>query len=135
MTKRLIYSFAATLFAAASLYAEPPIRAQIPFPFHVGGSVLPAGVYTTDMSIRSGVVLMLRSADSKSSAVVLTNGVLATGESNQPRFVFQRYGDEYFLYQVWTGQSGVGHQLAKSRLEIEVEARAKRGIQTILATK
>lgn len=135
MTKRLIYSFAATLLAAASLYAEPPIKAQIPFSFHVGNSTFPAGSYTTNTNVASGTVLVLKSADGKSSAMVLITGMQSAGGPTQPTLVFHKYGDEFFLSQVWSGNGGAGHQLVKTRHEAELEAAAKRSIQTVVASR
>ena len=135
MTKRLFYSFAAIWLAAACLYAEPPITVQIPFPFHVGDSVLPAGSYTAGAHLGSGSLIVLRSADGKSSVMALSNGAHSSDGRTQPRLIFNRYGDEYFLFQVWTGSDGDGRQLMQSRHEAELSAAAKRNVQTVVASR
>jgi hypothetical protein len=135
MTKRLTYSFAVICLVAGSLHAGTAITAEIPFPFHVGNSILPAGSYTTDTRIASSAVLCLRSADGKTSVMVLSNGVLSASGSTQPRFIFNRYGSEYFLSQVWAGSGGDGHEVVKTRREAELAAAAKRNVQTIVATR
>jgi hypothetical protein len=135
MTKRLFYSFAVIGLAAACLHAEPPITAHIPFPFHVGDSVLPAGSYTAGTNMGSGSLIVLRSADCKSSVMALSNGVHPSDGHTQARFVFNRYGDEYFLFQVWTGPGGSGRQLIPSRHEAELAAAAKRNVQTVVASR
>jgi hypothetical protein len=135
MTKRVLYSFAVIGLAAACLYAEPPITAQIPFPFHVGDSVLPAGSYTTSNIGGSGTLLVLRSADGKASVIVLSSAVHPSDGPAQPTLVFNRYEEKYFLSQVWTGSGGSGRQLRQSRHETEMAAAAKRNVQTVVATR
>jgi hypothetical protein len=132
MTKRLLYTYAVIVLGAACLYAQLPITAEIPFPFHVGNSILPAGSYTADTNIASGAVLRLRAAEGKSGVMAVSNGVYAPGRT-QPRFVFNKYGDEYFLFQVWTDASG--HQLVQTRHEAELAAAAKRNVQTVVASR
>jgi hypothetical protein len=135
MTKRLFYSFAAIGLAAACLYAGPPVTAHIPFPFHVGDTVLPAGSYTAGTNMGSGALIVLRSADGKSSVMTISNGAHSPDGRTQPRLIFNRYGDEYFLFQVWTGPGGEGRQLMQSKREAEMAAAAKRNIQTVVASR
>ena len=40
--------------------------------------------------------------------------------SEQTKLVFQRYGDQYFLSEIWMEGNKVGHQLAKSRREVKM---------------
>jgi hypothetical protein len=133
MTKRLMYSFTVILLAAASMHAAQPITAEILFSFNVGDSTFPSGSYTADTSVASGSVLRLRSADGKSSVLILSYGTLAPSGQNQPKLVFHRYGNEFFLYQVWMGNGETGRELRKSRREAEVAAAAQRSTQTIIA--
>ena len=134
MTKRVIYNFSVILLAAASVYAAEPVTAQIPFSFHVGDSILPSGSYTADTNAGSGSVLHLRSADGKSSAMILSYGVPAAGRQTQPKLIFHKYGDEYFLFQVW-GAGDIGRELVQSRREAEFAAAARRDTQTVIAKR
>jgi hypothetical protein len=134
MKQRLMYSSTLILFAAASAFAEQAIKAQIPFPFHMGGSIMPEGSYTVDSTVARGV-LRFRSADGTSSAMTLSNEVQSVAIPTQPKLVFNRYKDQYFLSQVWAGGSNTGHELLKSHLEKEVAAAAKRTTAILQATK
>jgi len=134
MTKRLIYSFAVILLEAASVYADQPVTAQIPFSFHVGNSTFPSGSYTADSNVSAVGVLCLRSADGKSAVLVLSHGVQSSAGPTQARLIFHKYGEEYFLFQVWSSGDS-GRELLKSRRETELAAGAKRSIQTILAQR
>jgi hypothetical protein len=133
MKKRLFYGLAAVGLAAVCLYAESPITAQIPFPFRVGDSILPAGSYTAN--IASGAVLVLRSVDGKSTAMAISNGVHPSGGRTQPMLIFNRYGDEYFLFQVWPEPGESGRQLLQSRHEAELAAAVKRNAQAVVAIR
>jgi len=135
MTKRLIYSFAAFCLAAACLHAGQQMTASIPFQFHVGRSVFPAGSYTTETALGTGNVVMLRSRDGKSSVMVLSNSaVQSRGRHMIPSLIFHRYGDQYFLFQVWTGPDS-GREFVPSRQEAELAAAAKRAMRTVVATR
>jgi hypothetical protein len=136
MTKRLIYGLAMLWLGMAYTYAGgPPITVEIPFPFHVGDSILPAGSYTATTNIASGAVVGLRSSDGKSSVLAVSNGVHSSVGPTHPALIFNRYGDEYFLSQVWTGAGAMGRQLRQSRRESELAAAAKRNTQTVLASR
>jgi len=136
MTTKLIRNFGVALFAAASLCAQAPqtIVVQVPFGFHAGPSMLPAGEYTVDTDAAPGIV-RLRSADFKSAAMIQTNAVQSRSTSEVGKLVFHRYGDEYFLSQVWKSGADTGRELRVSRREMEVAANARRGIEPIIARK
>jgi len=136
MTTQLIRNLSVALLAAASMYAQgsQTLTVQIPFGFHAGTSVLPSGEYTVDTAAGPGVV-RLRSADSKSAVMILSMSVQAPGPPSQGKLVFHKYGDEYFLSQIWKAGNNTGCELRKSRREIEVAANARRGIESIMAKK
>src|SRR5207245_6098491 len=102
--------------------------------FHVGNSMLPSGEYTVDTDAAPGV-LRLRSADFKSSAMINTIAVQTLATPDKGKLVFHKYGDEYFLSQVWKPGANIGNQLRKTQREIEVAANAPRGLETIMAKK
>lgn len=104
------------LFAAAALLAQTtPSRrlmtVNIPFAFSVEDHFLPAGKYlvltvTPERSIR------IAGIDGKHSAIVNTLPNYARTPSPNSRLVFHRYGNAYFLVQVWT----VGQNVARNPL-------------------
>ena len=134
MTKRLTYGLAVICLLAGYLHAGSGVTAEIPFPFHVGDSILPPGLYTTDR-LASGDVLHLRSDDCKTSVLVLSTSVHPSDGPGQPRLVFNRYGNEYFLSQVWTGSGVAGREIRKTRRESQIAADATRNVQTIVARR
>jgi hypothetical protein len=136
MKTQLIRNFIVALFAAASVYAQgsPRLTVQVPFGFHVGASMLPAGKYTVDTDVAPSVV-RLRSADSKSTVMILANSVQASTTTSQGKLIFNQYGDEYFLSQVWKAGTNAGSELRKTKREFEVASHARRGIQPVMASK
>jgi hypothetical protein len=136
MTTKLIRAFGVALFAAASLLAQgsQTILVDVPFGFHMGPSIFPAGEYTVYTDASTGLVRM-RSADSKSSAMIQTHAVQSRSTPEVGKLIFHKYGDEYFLAQVWKPGSDTGRELRVSRREMEVAANTRRGIEPLVARK
>jgi len=124
MKKQLSVAFAAVVLVlaiSAPLAAQSwHLTANIPFEFTVAGKVLPAGSYAIQNS-NDGSVVTLQSADTGASALVLTQ---RAPEYSQDRSVatltFNRYGDTYFLSQIWNGFTGSGRELAPGKTEREL---------------
>ena len=90
------------VFAVASVHAQAPSKVEIniPFEFSAGRTTMPAGVYT--IKRLSGENVTLRSADGKSTVILnapVTNN--STDPNAVERLVFDRYGDQYALSQIW----------------------------------
>ena len=95
------------------------VKADIPFEFTVGDKALPAGEYAIRSATTGGEAMMIRSEDAKSVALRLTNAIADKRNVGQVQLVFHRYGERYFLAEVWTGESG--RELLKSRQERAIE--------------
>lgn len=65
-------------------------------------------------------VLAIDNRDSHGSALRITSEIMGNRKSENARLVFHRYGNRYFLAEVWMGERN-GSQLAKSREERAVE--------------
>jgi hypothetical protein len=103
------------------------VKANIPFDFIVGKKEFKAGSYTVERVSTLSGTLVLRSEDNSNTVGFNVNGV--SDRSNEgARLVFRRYGNQYFLAQVFDGVSGEGKQLIKS--DAEREAAKKRDIIT-----
>jgi hypothetical protein len=124
MKKQLSALFAlGLLMATASAYAQTiRVKAEIPFNFVVTAGTLPSAEYTIQSVQNIDHLLTLSSAGQK-SIVFLANPCLllkATEVSGESKLVFRRYGDQYFLSEIWMEGSSVGYQLRKSRRELEM---------------
>ncbi|MGH9850826.1 MAG: hypothetical protein ACREBD_13395 [Blastocatellia bacterium] len=111
----------AVALAAVAVYANPAsgLKANIPFDFSVGDKTLPAGVYTVVPQTTSSV-LRIRCEDGRTGVLVQTHGLQARREQDQTKLVFHRYGDQYFLSQVWTAGDSNVREIQKSRTEREL---------------
>jgi len=108
------------LFATASAYAQTAaLKANIPFNFIVTGKSLPAGEYAIRSLSTSERVLVIRGSD-KSANMVMANPCESARPSDKTKLVFHRYGDRYFLSQIWTAGNSSGAELPQSPREAEV---------------
>ena len=104
------------------------VSAQVPFDFTVANKDFRAGECHVRKINSAGNVLLIESADATARLVTLTNGTgPAKGEKMEARLVFHRYGNKYFLSQVWMGGEMTGRELQKSRQESAI-ARELRAI-------
>jgi hypothetical protein len=107
------------LFATASAYAQTALQANVPFNFIVAGNTLPAGEYTIRSLDTNARVLVIRGSD-ESQKMVMANSCASAKPSDTTKLVFHRYGDRYFLSQIWTAGNSSGAELPPSRRESEV---------------
>lgn len=103
--------------AVTSVSAQTPTGAEvsIPFDFSAGKASLKAGTYV--IIRKSDSMLQIRHANEKKT--ILVNAPLTIGSRDYragERLVFNRYGDEYFLTQVWF-TADQGKQLLPSNAE------------------
>ena len=124
----------ASVFAGSVLaQARTTLRANVPFEFTVGKVKMPAGLYDIEAGLASNI-LVVGSREQKAWTMVLTTPVEITSNKIEPRLVFRRYGNEYFLAQVWSTADGAGRILPKSIFEKELSARSTAGpVETSIA--
>ncbi len=104
--------------ASANAQLSTPIRAKIPFDFTVGDKKLPAGEYTfSRLSFLNTTTMLISSVDSSTHLFQSTFGAQVLTPKNESTLVFHKYGDQYFLEQIWTGGEQEGTQLPESRGE------------------
>jgi hypothetical protein len=106
------------LFATASAYAQTMLQANVPFNFIVAGKTLPAGEYTVHSLGTIQRVLLIRGSDM--SQMVVVNSCASAKPSDTAKLVFHRYGDRYFLSQIWTAGNSSGAELPPSTRESEI---------------
>ena len=66
------------------------------------------------------------------SALFTTMPVRANQTQEETKLVFHKYGDQYFLSQIWTPGGSTGRELLMPRLERELAKNAKIARQTIV---
>lgn len=123
VTMLMLVGAIALMAALVSAHAQATVSvvANIPFEFAVGGKTLAAGEYSVRDFTDTGNALLIRSRDSKNAAVRLTNSIQKRDAPQQSKLIFHRYGQRYFLSEVWTQGERTGRQLQKSSEERAME--------------
>ena len=98
------------------------LTANIPFDFSVADQKLPAGKYWINRAQPSNgdLILQIRSKDGHANVLNMTIPKVTLNQVNRGALVFHRYGDDYFLSEVWPEGSSTGRELPKSRAEREL---------------
>ena len=125
MTKRFYLHLATVVMISAigvSANAQSRNRQQlcvnVPFAFNVGNSTLPAGDYNVSV-VNPGSdqsVLQIASRDGKSTTMIQTIDVMGWA-SSKGKLSFRRYGDQYFLAQIWMATESTGFATPNSKTE------------------
>jgi hypothetical protein len=109
------------LLVGASAYGQTVnMKVNVPFNFIVRGATLPSGQYTIQGLGTAGNAISIRTADNKAMSLVLATRCESLKTSEKTKLVFHRYGDRYFLAQIWMAGSNSGHEIPKSPRETEV---------------
>jgi hypothetical protein len=100
--------------------AQEMLVVNIPFDFVAGNMTLPAGEYSIKVTAPERTLLLIDRKDAAASAFMNTNPVVKTEMQTESKMIFNRYGDRYFLSEVWSAGNSRGRQLSKSRREMEM---------------
>jgi hypothetical protein len=125
------------LFTAATLFAQTEnhqlMTVKVPFSFSVQDHSLPAGEYNI-FTVLPERAIRITSTDGRHSAIVNTLPNYANSVSESSRLIFHRYGDEYFLAQVWTLGQTVGRNPISSQRAMDLASNgSSRQTWTVLA--
>jgi hypothetical protein len=105
------------VLAVANAQAQVPTKVvvRVPFDFTAGKTTLKLGTYTIRQT--NGLALLIKSADGgKGTLIAAPLAIGSEAAKGGERLVFNRYGEQYFLSQIWwTANSG--RQLYPSKLE------------------
>jgi hypothetical protein len=118
------------LLAAVSAFGQQRTRVDIPFEFHLAGTVLPAGQYEVIVGAHNMEnLLSVECAECRAQANATTFGIGGGADAlTEGRLVFNKYGETYFLSQVWSPGYSQGRAMNQSKTEHEI-ARATRSDQ------
>ena len=131
-TRALVMAGVMALTAMATTrvaQAQELLAVNIPFDFVAGNTQLPAGEYNVRVSAQTHTIILISRRDSATSALLVTNAAVSAEPQSESKLVFNRYGERYFLSQVWTEGNSQGRQLLKSAREKEMSQIAKNETQ------
>jgi hypothetical protein len=115
-----LVSMFALLGAVTSANAQlsNAIRAKIPFDFNVGEKKLPAGEYTfRRISDTDNRTMSVNNVDGSAHLFQSTFEAQVLTPKNQSVLVFHKYGDQYFLEEIWSSGELEGTRLPESPIE------------------
>ena len=110
---------AGAAFAQSGPQSGAVMQADIPFAFHVGNNILPAGQYDVHPQVVPGV-LSIRCQNCKGQATITTSPVSAKETPEAGKLVFHRYSETYFLSEVWTPGKMTARRVGISEAEREM---------------
>ena len=95
-----------TMFALAAVSTRAQtkngVRGNVPFDFIVGDKTIPAGLITAyGVSADSTGVLSIRNVAQTKQAMRVGRSLPGGDDSRQCKLVFHRYGNRYYLAQIW----------------------------------
>ena len=94
------------------------MEANIPFQFHVGNTKLPPGKYVIHVLDDSDLTMMeISSADGSTSALFQVRPAEASSAPAKSELIFNKYGNRYFLAQLFDEGNPSGSTVIESRYE------------------
>ena len=127
MKRQFLVLFAIAVFAALTTNASgqtgKTLRTNVKFDFQIGDSIYPAGEYWVDSISWHNNVLRIRNvSDTNKTTFILANHSNAgEGKEQTPRLVFHKYGEDYFLTEVFLDTQDWGYSIRPSHLQRESE--------------
>jgi hypothetical protein len=122
MKKHLFTTMAVAMFmttiAVASARAQnaPMVSVSIPFDFEVAGKTMKAGDYQVRLE-GSRSTLKIENRDTLHIAFATISPLQRTDIQDESKLVFNRYGSQYFLSQVWIAGSSSGEEVRQDATE------------------
>ena len=114
-----VVGFLAVLLAASTAVGQSnqgDTIANIPFAFTVGNYTLPPGRYTVTRWNENA----LRIVNSQNQGAFALKYKVERRTPESSKVVFHRYGNAYFLSEIWVSGSRTGARVVRSRFENEL---------------
>jgi len=132
MKKCMLLGLLAALVGLTAQAQEVHLRADIPFAFQAGTTAASAGTY--DIKYLQGW-LVLEDVHGGEHSYLISNAAASEGRPSSATLIFARYGDRYFLREVWPSGSAQGRELPATKAEAELARTAKSVVLTSVLTR
>lgn len=113
---------------------QPLFHVDIPFAFIVGGTHLPAGHYHV-YHPGDPYLIVIEREDGQARAMAYVHPSATDPSQASVKLVFNKYGSQHFLNQVWTEDDPQVHDCFKGETEKGVMAQASKHRTVIVAAK
>lgn len=115
-----LLSIGIALAASVAVQAQDKvITANVPFSFYMGSSLMPQGAYRVS-ELASDTVVRIAAAQGSAAKSMTTINLAGKTQAEPARLVFHCYGNEYFLAEIWTGDTSAGQGIGRSTREKEL---------------
>ncbi len=91
------------------------VKADIPFAFQANGKLMPAGTYLFRQE--NGTIMQLIGSDKHSQGLAMALPENDTEPAKISKITFNKYGDHYFLQNVWVAGSTTSYRCTTTRQE------------------
>ena len=128
----LYFALLVTVPALMAQTKRGDVVADVPFSFVIGERTFPAGHYILS-PLNESTLRIERTGHQ--DGFIPTNMTQRSPSDNSCKLVFHRYGDSYFLAQVWTASNPRGREVPISRAERELRARISAEENAVVAAR
>jgi len=118
--RSVLFALGLLLVVSAAHAQSGAVSARVPFDFVVGNQVYSAGDYLLSSWGTANESILIRNTDESKGRLVLTQSCARLEKAEKGVLIFHRYGDQYFLYEVWTEGSTLGRRFPKSKIETQL---------------
>lgn len=110
------------------------VVAKVPFHFAAGYKSFPAGEYRVFSGPSPGI-MSVQSVDGKRTGFAMSQRAESRKAPTKSSLVFNRYGDRYFLAQIWVAGDTSGAEVRKTPAELEAAKKAEAAKESVIASK
>ena len=126
----------ALLFSAAAHAQTTQLKVTVPFDFTAGNVQLPAGEYDVQsMGPWGGSTLSVHNVNSNAGTLVLSNSCRSQKPTADAKLLFRRYGQQYFLAEVWNRHSSDGNQIQITSQQTELAKNQSKDEVVLIASQ
>jgi hypothetical protein len=126
----------ALLMSAAAQAQTTHMKVTVPFQFTAGNVRLPAGEYeVTALGTWGGPALSVHNLSSNTESVVLSNSCRSQKPATDAKLVFYRYGQQYFLAEVWNRNSFAGSRIKINQRQRELASNQPKDEVVLIASE
>jgi hypothetical protein len=126
----------ALLMSAATQAQTTHLTITVPFEFTAGNVQLPAGEYeVTAVGPWGGPTLSVHNVNSNAGTLVLSTSCRSQKPAADAKLVFHRYGQQYFLAEVWNRHSSVGNQIKINSRQTELAKNQSKDEVVLIASE
>ena len=126
----------ALLISAVAQTQTTDMKVTVPFKFTAGHVQLPAGEYeVTSAGSWGGSTLLVRNVNSSAESFVVSFSCSSKRPAADAKLVFHRYGQQYFLAEVWNRNSLAGGQIKINPRQTELAKNQSKDEVVLIASE